>query len=77
MTRHLFLAITLIGTGVLLNSPAAAIPRQCDDRFANCFGRCADRTGGAGDWAGHQNKCLLSCDRRLTSCMIRDAMTRR
>jgi hypothetical protein len=83
MTRHLFFAITLIGTGVLfngvlLNSPAeAATTQQCEDNAANCVGRCADRTGGAGDWGGHQNKCLPRCDRQLTRCMIRNAMTRR
>jgi hypothetical protein len=72
MTWHLFFATTLIGTGVLLNSPAeAATALQCEDRAANCIGRCADRTGGAGDWGGHQNKCLPYCDRQLIRCLIR------
>jgi hypothetical protein len=72
MTRQLFFAITLIGTAVLLNSAAeAATALQCEDKAANCLGRCADRTGGAGDWRGHQSKCLLSCDRPLTRCIIR------
>ena len=75
MTRHLLFAIALIGTGVLLNSPVEAGAMQCEDRAANCVGRCADRTGGAGDWAGHQNKCLPSCDRRLIRCM-RNTVTR-
>jgi hypothetical protein len=75
MTRHLFFAITLMGTGVLLNSPAdAATALQCEDRIANCIGRCADRTGGAGDWGGHQNKCLPHCDRQLTRCTLRTRM---
>ena len=72
MTRQLFFAITLIGTAVLLNSAAEAVTAvQCEDKAANCLGRCADRTGGAGDLGGHQSKCLLSCDRQLTRCIIR------
>jgi len=74
MPRHLFFffAITLISTGALLNSPAeAATTQQCEDKAANCVGRCADMTGGAGDWGGHQNKCLPYCDRRLIRCIIR------
>jgi len=70
MTRHLFFAITLIGTGVLLNSPAAAQQWQCEDKNANCLGRCADKAGGAGDWGGHQSKCMR-CDRQLIACYIR------
>ena len=78
MTRHLFLAIALIGTAVLLNPPAAvASIYQCEDKHVYCLGRCADSTGGAGDLGGHQNKCLPACDRRLVRCFIRDAMTRR
>lgn len=70
MTRHLFFAITLVGSGLLLNSPAAATTDlQCEDRAANCIGRCAVITGGAGDWGGHQNKCLPQCDRRLIKCL--------
>jgi len=56
MARHLFFAITLIGIGVLLNSPAEAVtdaPR-CEDRAANCVGRCANPDGGA-----NQNKCIV------------------
>jgi hypothetical protein len=72
MTRQLFFATTLIGTAVLLNSAAeAATAVQCEDKAANCLGRCADRTGGAGDLGGHQSKCLFSCDRQLTRCIIR------
>jgi hypothetical protein len=72
MTRYLFFAITFIGTGVLLNSPAkAATALQCEDKAANCRGGCADRAGGAGDWGGHQNKCLPYCDRQLSRCLIR------
>ena len=72
MTRRILFAITLIGTGVLLNSAAKAVTAmQCEDRTANCIGRCADRTGGAGDWGGHQNKCLPNCVRRLDKCYVR------
>jgi hypothetical protein len=75
MTRQLFFAITLIGTAVLLNSAAEAVTlARCEDRAANCIGRCADRTGGAGDWGGHQSKCLPSCNRQLIRCMVRDPM---
>ena len=72
MTRQLFFAITLIGTGVLFNSKAEATTAfQCEDRAANCTGRCADFTGGGGDFRGHQNKCVVSCDRQVTRCLIR------
>jgi hypothetical protein len=67
MTRQLFFAITLIGTGVLLNSPGEAQVWQCEDKAANCLGRCTDKAGGAGDWEGHQSKCLR-CDRQLIKC---------
>jgi hypothetical protein len=70
MTQHLFFAIALIGTGVLLNAPAAAQQWQCEDKNANCLGRCADKAGGAGDWGGHQSKCMR-CDRQLIACYIR------
>jgi hypothetical protein len=67
MARHLFFAITLLGTGVLLNSPAEAVTgAQCEDQAATCVGTCANPTGGAG-----QNKCMSSCDRLVTRCMIR------
>jgi hypothetical protein len=67
MARHLFFAITLIGTGVLLNSPAEAVTAvRCEDQAANCVGRCANPTGG---W--NQNKCMSHCDRRVTACLIR------
>jgi len=75
MTRHLFFAITLIGTGLLLSSAAEAQEWQCEDRAANCLGRCADKAGGAGDWGGHQSKCLR-CDRQLIRC-VRNAISRR
>jgi hypothetical protein len=69
MTRHLFFAIAVLGTGVLVNSPADAVtPLQCEERNANCLGTCRDVTGGAGDWRGHQNKCVRSCIGRLTRC---------
>jgi hypothetical protein len=67
MIRQLFFAITLIGTGVLLNSAAEAVTAaRCEDQAANCVGRCANPSGGAND-----NKCMRYCDRRVTGCMIR------
>jgi len=71
MTRHLLYAITLIGTGVLLNSSVEAMNYRCEDRAANCVGRCANFTTGGGDFRGHQNKCMVSCDRQVTTCLIR------
>ena len=75
MARHLFFAITLIGIGVLLNSPAKAVtdPLRCEDQAANCVGRCANRGGGTND-----NKCMNHCDRQVTVCLIRahDAASR-
>ena len=55
MTRQLFLAIALVGTGVFLNASAEATTLRCEDRAANCVGRCANYTGGAGDFRGLQN----------------------
>lgn len=67
MARQLFFAITLIGTGVLLNSPAGAVTAvRCEDQASNCVGRCANPTGGA-----NQNKCMSHCDQRVTKCLIR------
>jgi hypothetical protein len=68
MARHLFFAITLIGIGVLLNSPAEAVPNAagCEDQAANCVGRCANPGGGTND-----SKCMNSCDRQVTRCLIR------
>jgi hypothetical protein len=72
MTRHLFLAMALAATGVLLNASAEATNAyRCEDRAANCVGSCTNYTGGAGDYRGHQNKCMLTCDRRVISCMAR------
>jgi hypothetical protein len=68
MARHLFFAITVLGIGVLLNSPAEALPdaARCEDQAANCLGRCVNPSGGTG-----QNKCLSYCDRQVTRCLIR------
>ena len=68
MTRHLFFAITLIGIGVFLNSPAEAVAdaAQCEDRASNCVGRCANPGGGTND-----NKCMRHCDRQVNRCLIR------
>ena len=68
MARHLFFAITLIGIGVVLNSPAKAVKDalQCEDQAANCVGRCANPGGGT-----NNNKCMLYCDRQVVRCLIR------
>jgi hypothetical protein len=68
MARHLFFAITFIGIGLLLNSPAEAVrdARQCEDQAANCVGRCANPGGGT-----NQNKCMSYCNRQVTRCLIR------
>jgi hypothetical protein len=68
MARQLFFVITLLGIGVLLNSSAEAVTdaSQCEDQAANCVGRCANPGGGT-----NQNKCMLSCDRHVTICLIR------
>jgi hypothetical protein len=76
MAAHPLIAITLMGMAVLLYSPAQAVtdaPR-CEDNAANCVGRCANPGAGTND-----NKCMLSCDRRVTRCLIRahDAAARR
>jgi hypothetical protein len=69
MARHFFFAVTLIGFGLFLNSPAAAVQdaAQCEDHFSNCVGRCANPGGGEYD----NNRCMLSCDRRVNRCLIR------
>lgn len=68
MVRHLLFAIAFIGVGVVLNSPAQAVPNamRCEDQAANCVGRCANPGGGT-----NNNKCMLYCDRRVTRCLIR------
>ena len=78
MTRQLFFAITILGTGALLNSPSGMADQlQCQDRGVNCLGKCADRAGGAGDLGGHQNKCLLYCSRQQAKCMVRNSAIQR
>ena len=73
MARHLFLAITLIGVAGLLNSPAQALwPLRCDDLAASCT-LCPNPYGGAFP----SNKCVTSCDRRVTACMVRAHQARR
>jgi hypothetical protein len=60
-------AITLIGIGALLNSPAEAVTAaRCEDHAANCVGRCANPTGGT-----YQNKCMRYCERQVSRCLIR------
>jgi hypothetical protein len=69
MTRHLFFAVIVVGTGVFLNSPAkAATALQCEENNANCLGRCRDVAAGAGDLKGRQNKCVPYCIRQLERC---------
>ena len=47
MTRQLFLAITLIGTAMLLNSTAEAVTApQCENRAANCMADAPTERGG-------------------------------
>lgn len=74
MTRQLVFAMTLLGGGLLPNSPVEAQQWRCEDQAANCLGRCVDRAGGAGDWGGHQSRCLR-CDWRLIKC-VRNATFR-
>ena len=74
MTRHVFFAIALIGTGVLLNSPSEAQKWRCEDRAANCLGTCTDRAAGISDW-GRLDKCWR-CDRQVIKCMINANMRR-
>jgi len=77
MTRHLFLAISFsIIAGLSGSLPATASMQRCEDRHVNCLGTCRDWTGGAGDYFGRQNKCLLTCDRRLSQCFVRDSLRR-
>jgi hypothetical protein len=68
MARHLFFAITLVGLGVLLNSPAGAVidAAQCEDQAANCVGRCANPGGGE-----YQNKCMRHGERQGNRCWMR------
>ena len=69
MARHLFFAVTLIGfVGVLLNSPAEAGMESalCENKAANCVGRCANPGGGTND-----NKCMSRCDKRVIKCLVR------
>jgi hypothetical protein len=44
LAQHLFLALTLMGIGMLPNSPAeaAADAPHCENNASNCVGRCAD-----------------------------------
>jgi hypothetical protein len=75
MARHRFFAMTLIGIGVFLNSPADAVrdAAQCEDQAANCVGRCINPGSGT-----NNNKCMIYCERRVTICLIRaqDALRR-
>ena len=69
MTRQFF-AIALMGTGILLLSPAKAVTAlRCEDHAVNCGAGCTDVTGGAGDAKGHQNKCIQSCARQVSRCL--------
>jgi hypothetical protein len=73
MARHLFLAVTLIGVGGLLNSPAQALwPGRCDDLAASCT-LCPTPGGGVFP----ANSCMVACDRKVTACMVRAHDARR
>jgi hypothetical protein len=72
MSRHLVFAVALLGSGLLLASPAAArTAAQCEEQGYNCEDRCPDITGGAGDYRGRLNMCNQSCARRVNACLIR------
>jgi len=68
MARYLFFAITLMGIGVPLASPAEADMKAalCENQASNCVGRCANPGGGTND-----NKCMNRCTRQVNSCLIR------
>ena len=68
MARQLFLAVILMVMAVLLYSPAQAAmdAARCEDNAANCVGRCANPGAGT-----HDNRCMLSCDRRVAKCLAR------
>jgi hypothetical protein len=68
MARHILLAITLMGIGAALNSPARAVQDAplCENTFANCVGGCANRGGGT-----YVNRCMSACDKRVNKCLIR------
>jgi hypothetical protein len=68
MARHLLFAITLMGVGAFLTSPAKAVPdaAHCENTNSNCIGRCANPGGGTND-----SKCMRSCDRHVISCLVR------
>ena len=71
MTRSLLLATAVIGFALIANSAAEAVTQmQCEERAANCNGGCRDRTGGAGDYRGHPNRCTNACIRRVTACYL-------
>jgi hypothetical protein len=68
MARHLLFAISLIGIGLLLNSAAEAAMDavRCENRAANCVGRCINPGGGT-----NNNKCMWRCDQHVTRCLMR------
>jgi hypothetical protein len=74
MARPIFFAIAIASTGALFNTAAEASHFECNSRAANCLGSCDTFTGGAGDFRGHQNKCIVACDRQATACLIRADM---
>ena len=54
MIRHLFFAITLIGTECSTHRQKHGM--QCEDRAANCVGRCGNPTGGVNACATATNR---------------------
>ena len=72
MIRHLFFAITLIGTGMLLNAQAEAMTSsRCEDRAQIASADVPTPRVGAVTGEGIKNKCMLYCDRQVSRCLIR------
>jgi hypothetical protein len=72
MARHLSFAITLVGTGALLNSPAEAVTAaRCQDQSANCIGRCDNPGGGV-----NNNKCMRPAGDQLYDTRVRRGSAR-
>jgi hypothetical protein len=67
MARQLCFAITLIGSVLLLHSPANAVTdAACEEQAANCVGRCANPGGAVND-----NRCMNRCSRQVNVCLFR------
>lgn len=66
MVRPLFIVIAFLAIGAL-HSPAEAATHaiRCEDRAANCIGRCLNPGSGS-----NSNRCMWSCDQRVKACLI-------